>query len=161
MAHEFSHILNGDMRLNIQLTSVVVGIEGLHLIGRGMLESLGEIRMTGVVRMPQAGLEGKVTREFLGTARLRQEVDFGRFGSATLTIRGNQARTESSYGPTERLRGTRLAQARQSHPALSFGDWRARFASSDVLRPSPPTQQPHAGVKGATQRRAGVCVSHT
>lgn len=94
-----------------------------------ILASLGEVRMTGVARMPQAGLEGAVTREFLGTDRLRQEVDFGRFGHATLTVRGNQARTESSYGPTERLRGTRLAQARQSHPALSFGDWRARFDS--------------------------------
>lgn len=94
-----------------------------------ILASLGEVRMSGVARMPQAGLEGRVTREFRGTDRLRQVVDFGRFGHATLTVRGNQARAESSYGPTERLRGTRLAQARQSHPALSFGDWRSRFDS--------------------------------
>jgi Zn-dependent protease with chaperone function len=33
VAHEFSHILNGDMRLNIRLIGIVAGIFGLALIG--------------------------------------------------------------------------------------------------------------------------------
>ena len=37
IAHEFSHILNGDMRLNIQLTGVLYGIEVIGLIGKNIL----------------------------------------------------------------------------------------------------------------------------
>ncbi|GAB4183405.1 MAG: M48 family metallopeptidase [Wenzhouxiangellaceae bacterium] len=37
IAHEFSHILNGDMRLNIQLLGMVFGITALSLIGRRVL----------------------------------------------------------------------------------------------------------------------------
>jgi Zn-dependent protease with chaperone function len=37
IAHEFSHILNGDMRLNIRLIGLLYGILLLAIIGRGML----------------------------------------------------------------------------------------------------------------------------
>ncbi len=40
IAHEFSHILNGDMRLNLRLTAVLYGILVIGLIGRGIIESL-------------------------------------------------------------------------------------------------------------------------
>ena len=39
IAHEFSHILNGDMRLNIRLMGVVFGIVCLAIIGRVLLQS--------------------------------------------------------------------------------------------------------------------------
>ena len=39
IAHEFSHILNGDMRLNIRLIGILHGILLLGLIGRFMLHS--------------------------------------------------------------------------------------------------------------------------
>ncbi len=39
VAHEFSHILNGDMRLNVKLTAVVFGILVVGLLGRGILYS--------------------------------------------------------------------------------------------------------------------------
>lgn len=38
IAHEFSHVLNGDMRLNIRLMGVLFGILLLALIGRKILE---------------------------------------------------------------------------------------------------------------------------
>ncbi|MBR7779661.1 M48 family metallopeptidase [Undibacterium rugosum] len=38
VAHEFSHILNGDMRMNIQLIGVLFGIQMLALFGRGLIE---------------------------------------------------------------------------------------------------------------------------
>jgi len=44
IGHEFSHILNGDMRLNVRLTAVVFGILVLGLIGRGFLRSMGRVR---------------------------------------------------------------------------------------------------------------------
>lgn len=37
VAHEFSHILNGDMRLNIRLMGLVFGLLVIHLIGRELL----------------------------------------------------------------------------------------------------------------------------
>jgi len=45
VAHEFSHILNGDMRLNVKLTAIVFGILVIGLIGRGILRSLGRGRI--------------------------------------------------------------------------------------------------------------------
>ncbi len=41
IAHEFSHILNGDMRLNIRLIGIVHGILLIALIGRIILQSVG------------------------------------------------------------------------------------------------------------------------
>jgi len=47
VAHEFSHILNGDMRLNVKLTAVLFGILVIGLTGRGILRSLGRGRRSG------------------------------------------------------------------------------------------------------------------
>ncbi len=44
VAHEFSHILNGDMRMNIRLVAVLFGIFFLTLIGRGLLRILAQSR---------------------------------------------------------------------------------------------------------------------
>ncbi len=46
IAHEFSHILNGDMRLNIRLMGIVFGILVLTVIGGVILRSVGRVRMT-------------------------------------------------------------------------------------------------------------------
>ncbi|MFT3782893.1 MAG: M48 family metallopeptidase [Nibricoccus sp.] len=40
VAHEFSHILNGDMRLNIRLVAVLFGIFFLTIIGSGLIRSV-------------------------------------------------------------------------------------------------------------------------
>jgi len=45
IGHEFSHILNGDMRLNLRLTSLIFGILVLGLAGRGILWSLRGARV--------------------------------------------------------------------------------------------------------------------
>ena len=45
IAHEFSHILNGDMRLNVRITAIVFGILVIGLLGRIMLQSLGRGRI--------------------------------------------------------------------------------------------------------------------
>ena len=55
IAHEFSHILNGDMRLNVKLSAIVFGILFLGLIGRGLLYSLSR----GRVRSGGGGGKGK------------------------------------------------------------------------------------------------------
>lgn len=45
IGHEFSHILNGDMRLNVRITAIVFGILVIGLIGRGILQSVGRGRV--------------------------------------------------------------------------------------------------------------------
>ena len=47
IAHEFSHILNGDMRLNVHITAVVFGILVIGLIGQGVLRGLMYGRVRG------------------------------------------------------------------------------------------------------------------
>ena len=47
IAHEFSHILNGDMRLNLKLTAIVFGILVLGLAGRGILWGMTRGRIRG------------------------------------------------------------------------------------------------------------------
>lgn len=47
VAHEFSHILNGDMRLNMRLTCLTFGILFLAVVGRALLESLRHVRLSG------------------------------------------------------------------------------------------------------------------
>ncbi len=39
IAHEFSHILNGDMRLNVRLLAVLFGILMIAMVGRGILRT--------------------------------------------------------------------------------------------------------------------------
>jgi Zn-dependent protease with chaperone function len=46
IAHEFSHILNGDMRINTRLTALVYGILALALLGGGILRGLGRTRVS-------------------------------------------------------------------------------------------------------------------
>lgn len=48
IAHEFSHILNGDTRLNIRLMGVVFGIVVLSAIGRRILYGIGRSRSSAV-----------------------------------------------------------------------------------------------------------------
>ena len=47
IGHEFSHILNGDMRLNVRITAIVFGILVIGLLGRGILQSIGRGRVSG------------------------------------------------------------------------------------------------------------------
>jgi Zn-dependent protease with chaperone function len=42
MAHEFSHILNGDMRINIRMTGIIFGIVFIARIGRSIMDSCEE-----------------------------------------------------------------------------------------------------------------------
>lgn len=47
VAHEFSHILNGDMRLNLRLMGVLFGILVLAVIGRGLLSGSARASLFG------------------------------------------------------------------------------------------------------------------
>jgi Zn-dependent protease with chaperone function len=66
LAHEFSHVLNGDMKLNFQLLAWVQGILFLGLIGRSMLNSDGAIKRRKTGARADASLEEGQTLSVLG-----------------------------------------------------------------------------------------------
>ncbi len=56
IAHEFSHVFHGDMRLNIRLIGVLFGIVCIATIGEIMLRSMGRGRSRGNGKNSAAGL---------------------------------------------------------------------------------------------------------
>ncbi|RMH57559.1 MAG: hypothetical protein D6679_06370, partial [Candidatus Hydrogenedentota bacterium] len=65
IAHEFSHIFNGDMKLNIQLIGVIHGIIVINLIGYWLLRSL---RFSGRSRSREKGGGGLLAILLFGLA---------------------------------------------------------------------------------------------
>jgi len=55
IAHEFSHILNGDMRLNMRLVGWLFGIMMLSLLGQMLLNSLRYVRIRSNSRDDNSG----------------------------------------------------------------------------------------------------------
>src|SRR5262245_66066474 len=55
-AHEFSHILNGDMRLNIRLIGLIFGIMALTFVGRVLMLSSGGRRSSSSGKDSRGGL---------------------------------------------------------------------------------------------------------
>ena len=56
IAHEFSHVLNGDMRLNIRLMGVLSGIVFLTIIGRKVLFNMRYLRGRDSAKLALPGL---------------------------------------------------------------------------------------------------------
>ena len=56
IAHEFSHVLNGDMRLNIRLMGVLFGIVVLTIIGRRILYSMRHVRSRDGAKLVVVGM---------------------------------------------------------------------------------------------------------
>jgi Zn-dependent protease with chaperone function len=71
IAHEFSHIFNGDMRLNIRLIGVLNGILVLHIAGMILMRSTmysGAIRRSGGGRGSQGGGNATIAIMLFGLA---------------------------------------------------------------------------------------------
>ena len=78
IAHEFSHILNGDMRLNVRLLGLLFGILLLAILGRGLLHgSRGGGRRNGAGQVALIGI-GLVAIGYIG-------VFFGRLIQAAVS----------------------------------------------------------------------------
>jgi Zn-dependent protease with chaperone function len=70
IAHEFSHILNGDMRLNIRLIGILHGILLIALIGYGILRSMRHARFSSGSNKKGGGAALIVAMLALGVAFL-------------------------------------------------------------------------------------------
>ena len=68
IGHEFSHILNGDMRLNLRIGAIVFGILVLGLAGRGILWSLSNTRIGSSREKNSGGIVVAIV--FVGVALL-------------------------------------------------------------------------------------------
>ncbi len=60
IGHEFSHLLNGDMRLSTRLISLAAGILALTLVGRAIFRAFGRTRSSSSDKRSQGGLVGLV-----------------------------------------------------------------------------------------------------
>ena len=70
IAHEFSHILNGDMRINTRLSALVFGILAVSVIGRVILHSAARSRLAGSSRRSGKGGGGVILFLAAGLALL-------------------------------------------------------------------------------------------
>jgi Zn-dependent protease with chaperone function len=56
VGHEFSHILNGDMRMNMRLTALIFGILVIAIMGRGVLYGMRRSRGKGTAAILAIGV---------------------------------------------------------------------------------------------------------
>ncbi len=94
------------------------------------------LRLSGTVRIHQAGLEGTFEGIIEGDDRQRTKVDFGNFGYEISVLDGDYAARESSFQPSENLSGMELRLAQQSHMSIAFADWRRTFETVEVVEES-------------------------
>jgi CubicO group peptidase (beta-lactamase class C family) len=101
---------------------------------KSALNEMGTYRITGTIRSPQSGVEGTFSMYVSGIDRYRVDSDYGKYGYSRTARNGDQAWTESSFGPFDELHGKLLEQAKRDHPAALDGDWRDFYDSIQVLR---------------------------
>ena len=90
-------------------------------------EEMGTYLMTGTIWVPQSGVEGTFSGYVSGIDRIREDADYGKFGSVRSAVNGDRAWSEV-FGRFEELHGKRLEQA-MAIP----DDWRDFFDSIRVL----------------------------
>jgi len=175
IAHEFSHILNGDMRLNLRLIAWIFGIMGLALVGRMLLYARSGNRKdylpllglaliilgwVGVFfgRLIQSAVSRQ--REFLADA---SAVQFTRnphgLANALKKIGGLAAGSQVSSPQASEVSHMFFANGLKSsfltpfatHPPLAARiraldpDWDGQFAATHRPAPEPPTAKSAAG----------------
>lgn len=138
IAHEFSHILNGDMRLNIRLMGLVFGILVLAIIGQrilfgSMLAGGGRRRDNGAAAMLAIGV-GMVAIGYIG-------LFFGRW------IKAAVARQRESLADASAVQFTR-------HPEGIAGALKKIAVYSEGARLQAPTEEVNHMLFGeGTKRR--------
>ena len=114
------------------------------------LEDHSAWRMTGIIRVPQSGIEGSFTTVVDGLDRFRAEQDFGDFGSSLTTVNETEGWVVPSFGPEDELHGQILEQLRGGHPLAFSADWWDFFDEVAVVR---ATTLDEASVYVVTMRR--------
>jgi Zn-dependent protease with chaperone function len=166
IAHEFSHILNGDMRLNIRLMGVLFGILLIALVGRGALHAMGRGRVRSrsgkggggvaiilllAVLLMVIGYIGVFFAKLIKSAVSRQREYLADASSVQFTRNpaGDRASTEATTAETR-------SDTAPSGPARKAANCRERKVGSDERRSASTTASASAGDCTAVRRDSGI-----
>lgn len=148
IAHEFSHVVNGDMRLSIKLMGVLFGILGLAVVGRILLATRGgrnPLPLIGLVMIVAGGI-GLFCAKMIKAAVSRQREYLADASAVQFT-----RQTEGIAGALKKIGGLHEGSALQngkkddvSH--MLFGEG-SKFSSLFATHPPLPERikklQPH------------------
>ena len=150
IAHEFSHILNGDMRLNIRLMGLVHGILVISLIGRGILYGVGRVRsrdgkgqLLGIVvgaALMLIGLAGVFFGKLIKSAVSRQR-EFLADASAAQFTRNPDGLASALKKIGGLAGGSRLAHPRAEEASHMFFGNGLRGGGFRLLATHPPLRE--------------------
>lgn len=157
IAHEFSHILNGDMRLNIRLMGVAFGILVIAIVGRKIAESSGRTRSSvsgGIIMIGVALLVVGYIGVFFSRlikASISRQREYLADASAVQFTR----QTDGIAGALKKIgglaEGSKLAHGHGEEVAhMLFGDgvgYSALFATHPAVNARIKRLQPHFNAK--------------
>ncbi len=151
IAHEFSHILNGDMRLNLRLISILQGLLLIHIMGRTILRYTDNSRSSDKQKNPlpiiglamlTTGWIGFICGRLIKSAVSRQR-EFLADASAVQFTRnphgiGNALRKIGGYESGSQVKAPKAEEA--SHLFFGeiltgglFGNWQQAFSTHPPL----------------------------
>jgi Zn-dependent protease with chaperone function len=176
IGHEFSHILNGDMRLNIQLMGIVHGLLFVYLAGRLLIETRssdddedGKLFWVFGLALMGVGLSGVFFGRLIKSAVSRQRefladasaVQFTRnpdgIAGALEKIGGFGSKLRSPYAEASShmffgnaLKSSWFEDLEATHPPLAMRIQRIRGSSTQIRASMPLTQSfsPESGAIG-------------
>ena len=146
IAHEFSHILNGDTRLNIQLIGIIYGILIIGIIGGQILENYrisarSVILFIGGILLAIIGYAGSFLGRLIQSAVCRQRELLADASAVQFTRNpnglANALKKIGGYVYSSSIKAVAAKQA--SH--LFFGESHRNELFSDFLATHPPLMQ--------------------
>jgi len=148
IAHEFSHVVNGDMRLSIRLMGVLFGILGLAVLGRILLATRGgrnPLPLIGLVMIVAGGI-GLFCAKLIKAAVSRQREYLADASAVQFT-----RQSDGIAGALKKIGGLQSGSALQSGKKddvshMLFGEG-SKFSSMFATHPPLPERikklQPH------------------
>ncbi len=169
VGHEFSHVLNGDMRINVRLIAILAGILTLGVLGRLMMRSLGRtarVRSSSGGRGAQAQLVafalglGLFVIGYIGLffgrlikAAVSRQREFLADASSVQFTRNPRGIAGALWKIKTHVKGALLGNARAEETShMCFGQ-NMKVSFSSLLATHPPIDErirrvdPHFGVK--------------
>ncbi|HEX7481153.1 MAG TPA: M48 family metallopeptidase [Polyangiales bacterium] len=157
IAHEFSHVLNGDMRLNVRLMGVVFGIVCIGLFGRFLMRMAAQSRDTFSSRRREGssvpaiflfglgvfvvGSLGELFGKLIKAAVSRQR-EFLADASAVQFTRNPQGIAGALKKIGGLPEGAKLGAAHADEAShFFFGDIRTRLFAHSILATHPPLRE--------------------
>ena len=141
IGHEFSHILNGDTRLNIQLIGIIYGILVIGIIGSKLIQTRASLLIITGVLLAVIGYVGSFMGRIIQSAVCRQRELLADASAVQFTRNpaglANALKKIGGYISGSRINSATASQA--SH--LFFGESHPYYFFSSLLATHPPLVQ--------------------